>query len=63
MGEGAIVSWTVHGPVRAPEPAGNPGGMAMSDDGRYVAFHSDSSTLAGGDDNGRSDAFVWDIRG
>lgn len=35
---------------------------AISGDGRFVAFHSRASNLVPGDTNGRSDAFVHDLR-
>jgi Tol biopolymer transport system component len=35
-------------------------GLALSGDGRFVAFHSDSSALVPGDSNGVDDVFVHD---
>ncbi|MBP9208338.1 MAG: PD40 domain-containing protein [Kofleriaceae bacterium] len=35
-------------------------GLAVSGDGRFVAFHSDASTLVPGDSNGVDDVFVHD---
>jgi Tol biopolymer transport system component len=35
-------------------------GLAISGDGRYVAFGSDASNLVPGDTNGESDVFVYD---
>ena len=40
--------------------AGTAGYPSVSDDGRYVAFVSDSAELVAGDDNGVSDAFLVD---
>lgn len=34
--------------------------LAISDDGRYVAFHSGASNLVADDTNATSDVFVWD---
>lgn len=34
----------------------------MSDDGRYITFHSSASNLVAGDTNGRIDIFVHDIQ-
>jgi hypothetical protein len=39
---------------------GNSGGVAISGDGRYVAFYSDASNLVSGDTNGKRDIFVRD---
>ena len=41
-------------------PHANIGGSSVSGNGRYVVFHSWSSSLVSGDTNGRSDAFVRD---
>jgi Tol biopolymer transport system component len=37
------------------------GGATISEDGRYVAFHSDASNLVPSDDNGVVDVFVHDL--
>lgn len=37
------------------------GASSISDDGRFVAFHSSSSSLVAGDDNGYADIFVRDM--
>lgn len=39
---------------------GSSGSVALSADGRFVAFVSDASNLVPGDDNGAHDVFVWD---
>jgi len=45
--------WQANGPSRA---------AAISADGRYVVFDSVASNLTPGDDNGRSDVFLRDLR-
>jgi hypothetical protein len=40
-----------------PRAAGS-GGLALSADGRFVAFTSDATNLVAGDTNGRADVFV-----
>ena len=35
-------------------------GASISDDGRYIAFESDSPRLVAGDTNGKADVFVYD---
>lgn len=37
-------------------------GLAMSADGRFVAFSSDATNLVAGDANGVPDVFVWDAQ-
>jgi hypothetical protein len=37
-----------------------PGDMSLSDDGRYLAFCGDSSSIVAGDTNGFEDVFVYD---
>jgi Tol biopolymer transport system component len=48
--------------LRPPYVAFRPPGVALSDDGRYVAFLSRSTNLVPGDLNGKADAFVRDLR-
>lgn len=38
----------------------HPEDPTISDDGRYVAFHSAASNVVASDTNGQSDVFVWD---
>ncbi|MFS4459098.1 TolB family protein [Bdellovibrio sp. HCB2-146] len=57
-------STTIRASVGASGVEANQGasGGAISDDGRYVVFHSSSTNLVAGDTNGTSDAFVRDLQ-
>lgn len=57
-GDAAVVNRGVSGGVPAGHYSLPP---SISGDGRLVAFTSDATTLVGGDDNGRYDAFVRDL--
>jgi Tol biopolymer transport system component len=44
------------------DPMGTGFPQSISDDGRYVLFDSDATTLVDGDTNGRYDVFLHDVR-
>jgi len=50
------------GSAPPPEPRGTCERPCFSDDGRYVAFQSDSAKLVAGDNNGVSDVFRRDLQ-
>ncbi|GMT41935.1 MAG: hypothetical protein IEMM0002_0346 [bacterium] len=58
IGTTTIVSVSTDG---APGDGEHHFGASISGDGRYVAFHSDSSNLVSGDTNGKDDIFVRDM--
>ncbi len=49
-------------PIGAPATGGVSAGHAISRDGRFVAFYSDSSSLVPGDTNSAKDVFVRDMQ-
>lgn len=55
-----ITEWVSSGPPDDREPNGNAGKLAMSSDGRYVAFESNASNLVENDNNGATDVFLRD---
>ncbi len=69
-GAAAPVAWAAPSTVRASVSSASveanagsgQGGVAISADGRYVAFVSDASNLVPGDGNGVADVFVRDLR-